>query len=903
MIAIETESRLKGSHFMHQSLFVKLLLPVLLTGCSFLPVQAQDVATAPPSAVTALPLRINAGGSALKDAAGNEWQAETGFNGGDVIDRPDIEIANTTQPEIYRSEHYGMDSFSCALPNGKYVAKLYFAETYEGIGGPGERVFSFNVQGRAFKDFDVWAKAGGANRAYVETVPVEVTDGKFLITFTPNIENPQINAIEILTERAAASNSSGAVTAMPTATSAPAATNASASAAKVETGPAKTVVLEINTDKVTGRVSPMLYGLMTEEINFAYEGGLYAELIRNRSFKADAEVPRVNPDTYEVGKYLPATYKPGTKPRYWSEVGGASMVLDADNPLNDYLNVSLKLEASTASKEAPAGIANGGYWGIPVRPRTTYRASFFAKAADGFTGPVTLSLESEDGATVYASTKVSRISGEWKKYEVRLRTKGVPASKDNVFKLAMTTPGTIWLQNISLFPPTYKNRENGNRADLMELLAAMKPRFLRFPGGNYLEGNAFNQRFNWKETIGPVEMRPGHPSPWGYWSTDGLGLLEFAEWCEDLDMEPLLGVFAGYALGRGGVIPAGSKLDPYVQEALEEIEYLIGDAKTTKWGAERAKHGHPKPFKLTYVEVGNEDWFDRSGSYDGRFAQFYDAIKAKYPHLQVISSIGFEHGNQIVHSRVPDLVDEHYYRSLEEMMAHALDYDSYSRTNPSKIFCGEWATRVGSPTPNMAGALGDAAWMTGMERNSDIVLMHCYAPLFVNVSQTGGTGRSMQWATDLIGYDALGSYGSPAYHAQRMFSTLHGDEILDTDARDIPTREWQPRARRGGTPPPPQQLREVFFNATRDSRQGVIYVKVVNTAGRAQPINLRLAGVNKVQAKAEVVTLAADSPNETNSIQQPDRVVPRTEPLAGMSADFTHEFPPYSISVLKVKAR
>ncbi|MHB1034332.1 MAG: alpha-L-arabinofuranosidase C-terminal domain-containing protein, partial [Pirellulales bacterium] len=671
--------------------------------------------------------------------------------------------------------------------------------------------------------------------------------------------------------------------------------------------PAATPVLQIDAGKVTGKVSPMLYGLMTEEINFAYEGGIYGELIRNRSFKADAVVPRVTPDTYEVGKYLPVTFRPNTQPRFWTVVGGASMALDTENPLNDFLNVSLKLDASSASAASPAGVANGGYWGIPVKPQTAYHVSLFAKAAGGFAGPVTVSIESADGKTTFASAEISGLTAEWKKFETELKTENVPASKENVFKLTTKTPATLWLQNVSLFPPTYKNRANGNRADLMEWLAAMKPKFLRFPGGNYLEGNAFNQRFNWKETIGPVEQRPGHPSPWGYWSTDGLGLLEFAEWCEDLDMEPVLGVFAGYCLGRGGVIAAGPRLEPYVQEALEEIEYLIGDANT-KWGAQRAKDGHPQPFRLTYVEVGNEDWFDRSGpdrngTYDGRFAQFYDAIKKKYPHLKVISSAGYEQPQSLwVKSRTPDLVDEHYYRGLEEMMAQSLKYDTYSRTNPSKIFSGEWATRVGSPTPNMSGALGDAAWMTGMERNSDIVLLSCYAPLLVNVSQLAGPNRSMQWTSDLIGYDALTSYGSPSYYAQMMFSSMHGDEILATDSKDIPTRPWQRRGR-GGAPAAAQQIREVFFCATRDSQSGIIYLKVVNTAGTAQRVQIKIGGAPKIEPEGEMVSLAANSLDDTNSIAQPQNVVPRTDKAADLSADFTREFPKYSITVLKLKTR
>jgi alpha-N-arabinofuranosidase len=627
-------------------------------------------------------------------------------------------------------------------------------------------------------------------------------------------------------------------------------------------------VLQIDAGKVTGQVSPILYGLMTEEINYSYEGGLYGELIRNRSFMA-------NP----------------IWPIYWDVVGNPDVALDKNQPLNSALNVSLKVDASQASEQSPQGIANRGYWGIPVKPDTTYRASFYAKS-DNFRGPLTVALVSTNGRTIFASATVRSISSDWQKYTVTLKTKNIQPSKDNVLEIITTTPGTIWFQQVSLFPPTFNNRPNGTRPDIMKLLAAMDPKFLRFPGGNYLEGNTISERFDWKKTIGPVEERPGHKSPWGYWSTDGLGLLEFLEWCEDLHMQPVLAVYAGYSLGGQYAAP-GPDLEPYVQDALDEIEYVTGDT-STKWGAQRAKDGHPAPFPLRYVEVGNED-FNRSSEYDGRFAQFYDAIKAKYPNLQVISTVP-------VTSRTADLLDEHYYRSQEDMEAHALDYDRYSRTNKTKIFVGEWATRVGSPTPNMAGALGDAAWMTGMERNSDIVLMECYAPLFVNVSRISGADHSMQWNTDLIGYDALTSYGSPAYYAQVMFGTHHGDEILATDSQNIPTRLWQPQSGRGQAPPA-QQLRQIFFDATRDSGSGIIYLKVVNEAGTAQQIHIRSNGAPRIEPEGEAVVLRANSPDDTNSIEQPQNIVPHTEAVRGLGANFTREFPPYSITVLKLKTK
>jgi alpha-N-arabinofuranosidase len=657
----------------------------------------------------------------------------------------------------------------------------------------------------------------------------------------------------------------------------------SETAGSVSNAPAAIPVLQIKADQAVAKASPTLYGLMTEEINYSYEGGLYGELIRNRTFKA-------NP----------------TNAVYWNTVGNGSISLDTTAPLNEALNVSLKVDASQASKDSPAGIANGGFWGIPVKPKTEYHASFYAKSDGKFSGPLTVSLANTNGKTVFASAKVAGITGDWQKYEVRLTTKNVKPSKDNRLVITVGGPGTIWFQQVSLFPPTFNNRPNGNRPDIMQLLADMKPKFLRFPGGNYLEGNTIETRFNWKNTVGDISQRPGHlDDGWGYWSTDGLGLLEFLEWCEDLKMQPLLAVYAGYSMRQPHVAP-GADLEPYVQDALDEIEYATGDVNT-KWGAQRARDGHPAPFPLNYIEVGNEDNFDRSGSYDARYTQFYDAIKAKHPNLQIIATAR-------VTTRTPDLTDEHLYPNSEGAMeARAHEFDNHARTGP-KIFVGEWATRVGAPTPNMAGALGDAAWMTGMERNSDIVLMGSYAPLFVNVSNLKRDERgrllpddSMQWPTDLIGYDALTSYGSPSYYAQQMFSTHHGDVILATDATDIPMKAGPSTARRGsGTNQPAasaQQLPAVFYSVTRDSSSGTIYAKIVNTLGMPQPVKIEISGVASVASSGEAVVMKANSPDDTNSITQPTHVVPVTEKVKGLGASFTREFPPYSITILELKAK
>jgi alpha-N-arabinofuranosidase len=642
------------------------------------------------------------------------------------------------------------------------------------------------------------------------------------------------------------------------------------------------VVLHINAGAATAHVSPNLYGLMTEEINFSYDGGLYAELVRNRSFKEDPK-----------------------EPVHWQLVQPAgasgSMALDPSTPLNDAIGTSLKLTVASGA----AGVANEGFWGIPLAPNTRYHASFWAKSSPGYVPAMTVSLTTKDGATVEATAQAPRIYLTWRKYDVTLTTgSDVKPSADNRLVLSPSKPGTLWLSMVSLFPPTYANRANGNRSDIMQLLADMHPAFLRFPGGNYLEGNQIETRFEWKKTLGPVAHRPGHmDDAWRYWSSDGMGLLEFLNWCEDLHMQPLLAVYAGYSMRQVRVAP-GDALKPYVQEALDEIEYVTGGPKTT-WGARRVKDGHPKPFPLNYVEVGNEDQFDnQAGSYDGRFTQFFDAIKAKYPSLQVIATTP-------VTTRKPDFVDEHYYRNSEdEMASHAHDYDTRPRGAGPLVMVGEWATRVGRPTPNMSGALGDAAWMTGMERNSDLVILSSYAPLFVNVNPGG-----MQWPTDLIGYNATGSYGSPGYWAQRMFSAHHGDTILPTTDSGVPTREWQPpaaRGRRGAAgappaPPPPlppvQQAPTLFYSATRDSKTGTIYLKIVNRASTPQPVTVQIAGLTSVDSKGESLTMAAASPDDTNSITEPAKVVPVSTAVDGLGANFTRIFPPYSITVLEMKGK
>ena len=630
-------------------------------------------------------------------------------------------------------------------------------------------------------------------------------------------------------------------------------------------------------------VSPTLYGVMTEEINFSYDGGLYAELVRNRVFKDDAKTPV-----------------------HWSVVqdagGSAAIALDQRYPVAaTALTTSLRLDAAHASQGHRVGIANTGYWGIPVKPNTRYRASFYAKTAGAGGMPLTVSIEGADGKAVYAQAEGGRINGEWKRYSVILTTAAnVKPTAAARLVIATESPGTVWFNQVSLFPPTYKDRPNGNRADLMQKLVDMKPAFLRFPGGNYLEGETVATRFKWKETLGALDQRPGHRGTWGYRSSDGMGLLEFLEWCEDMKAEPVLAVFAGYAL-HGETIPGGPALQPFVQEALDEIEYVTGDV-STKWGAQRAKDGHPAPFKLRYVEIGNEDGFDKQKTYDGRYTQFHDAIKAKYPQIKLISTVnGKDWLSQLqkLTSRVPDLVDEHYYYNVMEMLNDASRYDSYERGGP-KVFIGEWATREGEPTTNLYSALADAAFMAGMERNADVVEMSCYAPLLVNVNPGG-----MQWPSDLIGYDVQSSYGSPSYHMQKMFSNYLGNVSLPVHAEKVSMQSWQRPASKE-TPqdlPPVTQVQTMFFSATKSERLGEIYLKVVNSIGSAQTVRVDLAGAVEVAAEGEAIVLSSTHKEDTNTIAEPTKVVPVTSKASGLGNRFSYSFAPYSVTVLVLSTK
>ena len=520
-------------------------------------------------------------------------------------------------------------------------------------------------------------------------------------------------------------------------------------------------VVTIDAAHPGAQVSPRLYGIFFEEINHAGDGGLYAELVQNRSFEDDAE-----------------------QPAHWKTLGGAQASLTTDGMLNEKQSHALRLTVPSAF----GGVQNEGYWGMNFRQQTIYEFSAWVKTNATYKGNLMISLNGSDGRNLGQSTISLKLkAGKWQ--QVKAHVKATGSDPEGRLTLTFGTPGTFILDVVSLFPPTYKGRPNGCRIDLAELLEALHPKFMRFPGGCYVEGqttskNNLHNRFEWKNTIGPIEQRPGHLSVnWGYNITDGFGYHEMLQLSEDLGAEPLFVVNVG--IGHGWLQPY-DQLEEYIQEALDAIEYANGDAKTTKWGALRAQNGHPEPFGLRLLEVGNENanfYFDnnrdQSDHYFERYIQFYRAIKAKYPEVEIIGNVeSWGTDEPSWRSQHPvDILDEHYYRSPSWFEKNFTKYDSYDRQGP-KIYIGEYAVTQGyGVNGHLTAALGEAIYMQGLERNSDIVIMGSYAPIFVNE-------HNPAWRPDMIRFNSSQSFGTPSYHVQQMMANNIGTRVIPVEVSD-----------------------------------------------------------------------------------------------------------------------
>ncbi len=498
-----------------------------------------------------------------------------------------------------------------------------------------------------------------------------------------------------------------------------------------------TARLTVHADQTGPRISPTLYGIFFEEINCAGDGGIYAEMVRNRSFEDS------------------------NKPDHWSLVspgdGQGEMAIEALEPQEGHNGRCLKLTVVTPGEGV--GVENAGYWGMAVKAGQTYRCSLQAKAADDFAGTLAVSLRAKDG-TVLARQVVPRLGEAWQTYELALVPKATDASVRLV--VSASASGTVWLDMVSLFPHTWKNRPNGLRPDLARMLADLKPGFMRFPGGCWVEGDTLKYAYRWKETIGEPAERRNQYNIWRYYSTHGLGFHEYLQMAEDLGAEPLFVINCG--MSHKEVVPL-DQMGEWVQDALDAIEYANGPADS-QWGSVRARNGHPAPFHLRYMEIGNENG---GRAYHERYALFHDAIKAKYPEMRLVADVwGGTPGD-----RPLEIVDEHYYNNPRFFIENAGRYDRYDRNGP-KVYVGEYAVTQNAGQGNLSGALAEAAFMTGMERNSDVVVMSSYAPLFANVNYK-------RWNPDLINFDSAGVYGTPSYYVQRMFGQNRGDVVLPID--------------------------------------------------------------------------------------------------------------------------
>ena len=526
-------------------------------------------------------------------------------------------------------------------------------------------------------------------------------------------------------------------------------------------------------------ISPTLYGIFYEDINYASDGGLYAELIRNRSFEYDAIARNSRNRPADATSKLDGDHVPA----FW-RADGANLSLVQDGLLNEKQGHALKVETTKAN----GGISNEGYWGINAVAGTQYKLSFWIDPSTPLKGNIVASLKSKDGKLLGQSLITQKLKKGWQKVEAAIVAEA--SDPQAVFHLQFEQPSSVLLDVVSLFPPTYKGRANGCRIDLAEKLEALHPAFMRFPGGCYVEGNYKPENaYHWERTVGPIERRPGHMNAnWGYPTTDGLGFHEFLQLSEDLGAKPLYVVNIG--IWHGGCTPL-NELQPWIDECLGALEYANGPV-TSHYGKMRAENGHPEPFNIAYIEIGNENYnyhmddnSDQSDHYPERFRMFYDAIKAKFPEVQCIGNVeswGTDYPKWRNTNPV-DILDEHYYRSPAWFAGQYNRFDNYDRKGPI-IYPGEYAVTQGyGTTGNLNAAMGEAVFMIGMENNADIVRMSSYAPIFVNEN-------GIQWRPDMIRFNSSQSFGTPSYWVQQLFPTHIGNRLVKSDLQwSIPQKE------------------------------------------------------------------------------------------------------------------
>ncbi len=623
-------------------------------------------------------------------------------------------------------------------------------------------------------------------------------------------------------------------------------------------------------------ISPLLFGVFFEDINYAADGGLYAELVQNRSFEYS---PTSNKEWNALSYW--EYYTPGFS--YGSLDVQTNSPVHPNNPHYAVLNIEHVGKEEKYTGPSGVGIKNHGFDGIIIRNGETYDFSLFSRLLSDQAIDLSITLETPKGK-VLAAGKISVSSPDWKKYSATLTA--TESTDSATVTILAATKGKLCLDVVSLFPKkTFKNRSNGLRPDLAQTVADLKPRFIRFPGGCLVHGDGLGNMYRWKNTIGPLEERIEQKNLWGYHQTLGLGYYEYFQFCEDVGAKPLPVLPAAVSCqNSGGTWRIGGtgqralpldELDEYIQEVLDLIEWANGPVTTT-WGAKRAAAGHPSSFNLEYIGIGNEDKI--TPEFEERFKLICEAVKTKHPEIKLIGTSGpfsdgedFEKGWELATKVDVPVVDEHYYKQPEWFMANLNRYDAYDRTKAA-VYLGEYAS-WGNKLKN---AIAEAAYMVGLERNGDIVKMASYAPLFAKKDRT-------QWKTDMIFFDNNRISLTPNYHVQRMFSVNQGDLYFDNivalNASDT----------------------TLAASCVQDKRTGDIILKLVNAGSNNAKMKADLTRFKNINVNAELERLTG-SPDDENTLDNPDHIKSIRSSFKAARV-FEYVAPPMSLTVIRIKTK
>ena len=611
-----------------------------------------------------------------------------------------------------------------------------------------------------------------------------------------------------------------------------------------------------------------LYGIFFEEINHSGEGGVYAEMVQNRDFEVNAL-----PAGAEWAGNLIKTKngwweRKGFGNELWGwkleESGGAIGQIRqvADHPLNESNPHSLRL--TVVRPGTSLAIINGGFWGMHFSAGHEYGLSFYARTEHGDRFDATASLEGANGREVYAKVPILGIGGEWKQYRAVL----TPSQDETEGRLAIKVKGygAIWFDIVSLFPKdTYNRRPNGCRADIVEVLKALHPAFMRFPGGAVTGGLNLDDRFQWKHSIGDIARRKGMFDLWGYYSTNGLGFHEYLQLIEDLGADGLYVCNPGFSDNyRHAEYASPAEVPAFVQESMDAIEYAIG-APNSHWGAMRSANGHPEPFPLKYIEIGNETSGD---IYLTNYRQFYSAIKRKYPRLTIIAAGPIKGAGT-------DMIDVHEYGSPAKLYNDWTRFDSADRSGP-KIYVGEFAASDGVGEGDLECALGEAAYMLGIERNSDIVRMASYAPLLANVNDNA-------WPVNMIRFDAFRVAPRSSYYVQKLFANNRPDFVIKTITY----------------PAPGPAAAGVYALGGWDETRREVVLKVINRARRPQDVAIEMRGLPGASGAVCMTTLSNPGPNSENTVDAPDMVVPQKTEVPATGHTFAYTLTANSLTVMR----